>query len=188
MAAALFATQPLLFGHAFINQKDTPFLAFFLISVVVGMHTVDRLPTRRDGQIDRAQESGWRRVRRAWGGASLSGRILLMGYLLVGILLLVELASPDWRAARLTAAALAAQRQGLWVPLQALADTLASGSVEPAGYLVGLSWLHDLGRLILVLAWLALARSSPAGHCPKSEGCWMAQRGDGLCWRGRCWA
>jgi 4-amino-4-deoxy-L-arabinose transferase-like glycosyltransferase len=157
MAAALFATQPLLFGHAFINQKDTPFLAFFLISVAVGMHTVDRLPTRRDGQIDRAQESGWRRVRRAWEGASLSGRILLMGYLLVGILLLVELASPGWRAARLTAAALAAQRQGLWVPLQALADTLASGSVEPAGYLVGLSWLHDLGRLILVLAWLALA-------------------------------
>jgi 4-amino-4-deoxy-L-arabinose transferase-like glycosyltransferase len=157
MAAALFATQPLLFGHAFINQKDTPFMAYFLISVAVGMHAVDRLPARQDGQIGSAQESGWRHVRRAWGIASLPGRILLVGYLLAGILLLVELASPGWRAARLTAAALAAQRQALWVPLQALADTLADGNVDPAGYLIGLSWLHDLGRLILVLAWLAIA-------------------------------
>jgi 4-amino-4-deoxy-L-arabinose transferase-like glycosyltransferase len=157
MAAALFATQPLLFGHAFINQKDTPFMAFFLISVAVGMHAVDRLPARQEGQNGVAQESGWRHVRRAWGSASLPGRILLVSYLLAGVQLLAELALPEWRAARLTAAALAAQRQGLWVPLQALADTLASGNVEPAGYLVGLSWLHDLGRLIVVLAWLALA-------------------------------
>lgn len=36
-ATVLFATQPLLFGHAFINPKDTPFLAFFLLSVWAGV-------------------------------------------------------------------------------------------------------------------------------------------------------
>ncbi|MBL8091783.1 MAG: hypothetical protein JNJ43_15710, partial [Anaerolineales bacterium] len=35
-ATLLFATQPLLWGHAFINPKDTPFLSLFLISIALG--------------------------------------------------------------------------------------------------------------------------------------------------------
>ncbi|HSL29625.1 MAG TPA: hypothetical protein VK900_10530 [Anaerolineales bacterium] len=42
-AAALFAWQPLLWGHAFINPKDPPFLVFFLGSVCLGFEMVDRL-------------------------------------------------------------------------------------------------------------------------------------------------
>ena len=42
-AAALFASQPLLWGHAFINPKDMPFLVFFLGSVWLGLRMVDRL-------------------------------------------------------------------------------------------------------------------------------------------------
>jgi hypothetical protein len=38
----LFATQPLLWGHAFINPKDIPFMAFFLTTVTVGFEMVDR--------------------------------------------------------------------------------------------------------------------------------------------------
>ncbi|MBI5840417.1 MAG: hypothetical protein HZB19_09970 [Chloroflexi bacterium] len=41
-AAALFSTQPLFWGHAFINPKDTPFLVFFLASVCLGFEMVDR--------------------------------------------------------------------------------------------------------------------------------------------------
>jgi hypothetical protein len=41
--AALFAWQPLLWGHAFINPKDPPFLTFFLASVCLGFEMVDRL-------------------------------------------------------------------------------------------------------------------------------------------------
>ena len=33
----LFCSQPLLWGHAFINAKDTPFLASFLLSVALGI-------------------------------------------------------------------------------------------------------------------------------------------------------
>jgi hypothetical protein len=42
-AAALLAWQPLLWGHAFINPKDPPFLVLFLASVCLGFEMVDRL-------------------------------------------------------------------------------------------------------------------------------------------------
>ena len=42
-ATTLFSWQPLLWGHAFINPKDPPFLVFFLASVCLGFEMVDRL-------------------------------------------------------------------------------------------------------------------------------------------------
>jgi hypothetical protein len=42
-AAALFAWQPMLWGHAFINPKDPPFLTFFLASVCLGFEMVDKI-------------------------------------------------------------------------------------------------------------------------------------------------
>ena len=39
----LFSSQPLLWGHAFINPKDIPFMAFFLASIAAGFTMVDRL-------------------------------------------------------------------------------------------------------------------------------------------------
>ena len=41
-ASALFAWQPLLWGHAFINPKDPSFLVFFLGSICLGFEMVDR--------------------------------------------------------------------------------------------------------------------------------------------------
>jgi hypothetical protein len=38
---ALFATQPLLWGHAFINPKDIPFLFAFLGAILFGLEMVD---------------------------------------------------------------------------------------------------------------------------------------------------
>ncbi|HSB03039.1 MAG TPA: hypothetical protein VLE49_20480 [Anaerolineales bacterium] len=42
-ASALFSWQPLLWGHAFLNPKDPPFLVFFLASVCLGFEMVDSL-------------------------------------------------------------------------------------------------------------------------------------------------
>ena len=42
-AAALFAFQPMLWGHAFINPKDVPFLVFLTGSVWLGFRMVDQL-------------------------------------------------------------------------------------------------------------------------------------------------
>ena len=41
-----FSAQPLLFGHAFINPKDMPFLTFFLASVTAGLYLVDAVQAR----------------------------------------------------------------------------------------------------------------------------------------------
>jgi hypothetical protein len=54
----LFETQPLFFGHAFINQKDTPFMAFFALTLVFGL-----------GMVDRFLRTGPNRPRSAFGAA-----------------------------------------------------------------------------------------------------------------------
>ncbi|NWG06392.1 MAG: hypothetical protein HXY35_06855 [Chloroflexi bacterium] len=41
-ASVLFAWQPLLWGHAFINPKDPSFLTFFLGSICLGFEMIDR--------------------------------------------------------------------------------------------------------------------------------------------------
>lgn len=38
----LFVSQPLFWGHAFINPKDLPFMTFFLASIYLGFQMVDR--------------------------------------------------------------------------------------------------------------------------------------------------
>ena len=45
-AAALFALQPLLWGHAFINPKDIPFLTFFLGASLMGVSLAGSSPAR----------------------------------------------------------------------------------------------------------------------------------------------
>lgn len=42
-AALLFLTQPLFWGHAFINPKDMPFTTFFLLSLWLGLCAADYL-------------------------------------------------------------------------------------------------------------------------------------------------
>ena len=42
-SAALFSWQPLLWGHAFINPKDMPFLVFFIGAICFGFEMVDEL-------------------------------------------------------------------------------------------------------------------------------------------------
>lgn len=44
----LFNTQPLIFGHAFINPKDIPFMTFFLSSITVGLYMVDEIQEQAD--------------------------------------------------------------------------------------------------------------------------------------------
>ena len=42
-ATLLFMTQPILWGHAFMNPKDIPFLAFFLLSLFFGFKMTDSI-------------------------------------------------------------------------------------------------------------------------------------------------
>lgn len=56
--ASLFATQPLLFGHAFMNEKDVPFMAFFAVTIALGCRSVRAMQsyTPRSG-MDRSERS-----------------------------------------------------------------------------------------------------------------------------------
>jgi len=83
----LFSTQPLLWGHAFINPKDIPFLAFFLASVTVGIYMVDALPAPINPDASH-QPDKWsiRRLQDEWGRVSSTKKkitsVLIIIYLL----------------------------------------------------------------------------------------------------------
>ncbi len=43
-SALLFASQPLIWGHSFMNPKDLPFMVFFLASIYFGLQMLDASP------------------------------------------------------------------------------------------------------------------------------------------------
>lgn len=51
-ATLLFMTQPVLWGHAFINPKDTPFLSLFLLSLYFGIQAFDKLNQTQSTELD----------------------------------------------------------------------------------------------------------------------------------------
>ncbi|MEN6411088.1 MAG: glycosyltransferase family 39 protein [Anaerolineaceae bacterium] len=67
-ATLLFGTQPLLWGHAFINPKDIPFMAFFLAAFYAGLKFVDRIRTPEPPvqTVEAGDEMRWHRLRRRW--------------------------------------------------------------------------------------------------------------------------
>jgi hypothetical protein len=95
-AYALMATQPLLWGHSFINQKDTPFMALFLASVAAGLLFASR--SLGDGTTDpggpqsvsMAWEAMWRAARQDWRSATRNRKLLLAGMVLAALVAVVE--------------------------------------------------------------------------------------------------
>jgi hypothetical protein len=83
-AALLLATQPLLFGHAFINPKDTPFLGLFAGAMACGMLVVRQLPPAVT--LGPAREF-WRN----WTSIRARVRVSLGVIVVAGLVLAVEL-------------------------------------------------------------------------------------------------
>jgi hypothetical protein len=75
-ATLLYITQPLFWGHAFINPKDIPLLAFFTLSIYLGLKMYDSL---FESGVDSVIES----VSRAWNGLPQRRRHLLIGALIL---------------------------------------------------------------------------------------------------------
>ncbi len=91
-ATLLFGTQPLLWGHAFINPKDIPFMAFFLASVCLGLEMVDHLQAQAlvSGEklsLRSGLAAQYRKLAGEWVSASGRMRRLLisLGLLLVAL-------------------------------------------------------------------------------------------------------
>ena len=58
-ATLLFTTQPVLWGHAFINPKDIPLLSFFLLSLYLGLRMHDLLFGQEVPGILESTSSAW---------------------------------------------------------------------------------------------------------------------------------
>jgi hypothetical protein len=50
-ATAFFAWQPILWGHAFINPKDAPFMVFFIIAIALGFQMVDSFSQKKQENL-----------------------------------------------------------------------------------------------------------------------------------------
>jgi 4-amino-4-deoxy-L-arabinose transferase-like glycosyltransferase len=100
MATLLFASQPMIFGHGFINQKDTPFMGLFLATVAVGLAAADQWSIERPESSEKLTVSGalslrvWRdefsslstRARSIFVGAMLVSALVAIDLLLVGLI------------------------------------------------------------------------------------------------------
>jgi hypothetical protein len=58
-ASALYLTQPVVWGHAFINPKDMPFTTLFILAIYSGFRMVDRLSTMgmRPSRVSNARDA-----------------------------------------------------------------------------------------------------------------------------------
>ena len=84
-AALLFSTQPVLWGHAFINPKDMPFMVFFIAAMFLGFRMVDRL-SPPEAEVTAApgapRPERWRKARRVFQALALIGLALSLAAIL----------------------------------------------------------------------------------------------------------
>lgn len=71
-ATLLFMTQPVFWGHAFINPKDIPLLSLFLLTVYLGISAHDSILGPRPDSV-------FESVSAAWNGLPQRTRLLLIG-------------------------------------------------------------------------------------------------------------
>lgn len=185
MITALFATQPLIFGHGFINQKDTPFMAFFLASVAVGLAVVDRYRKREQDDTAGGRASGHSfqdLVKKDWDRVSKSGKwavVLILVFLLFIITDLLVLGNIfEWMNGVLRQA----YARQAWAPIQGAFDLIAEDAYKSSltSYEIKLSWAYWLFLRfqivigILVLAFLVIKRVFPTS----SQYFWRWNRND----------
>ena len=88
VTALLMLGQPLYFGHAFINQKDIPFLAFFTASIAMGVYATSAIEeqAKRSSNVPHKRNSllhTLATIGAAWRQAPKAARVL---YVLLSVL------------------------------------------------------------------------------------------------------
>ena len=151
MTSALFATQPLLFGHGFINQKDTPFMAMFVLSVVVGMAAVD--------WADRAWASGaGQGQRRGWGEVSSRGRWVAAIYVGLTAAIVLDLVYLGRGLETVKDLVQRAYEGEAWGLVQRVFDVLATDAYKTPLelYLMKVEWVYWMARVVVVLGLVGI--------------------------------
>lgn len=67
-ATLLYSSQPIIWGHAFINPKDLPFTTFFIATIFVGFHFVDQIKGKPEtlSAPDSVESALWKSRRKRW--------------------------------------------------------------------------------------------------------------------------
>ena len=153
-AALLLLTQPVLWGHAWFNPKDMPFLVFFLAALLTGLRLVDALKAMEPAPPLPPEESErrWQRRRRAWQ---------VLAIVLLGLALLIGLFWGGWQA--LLGSLI---QQAYHAPSDSLLGRLFTRLAPNAGQVLVDAYISKaliwLGRLKLGLVGLAALTAVPA--------------------------
>lgn len=98
MATALLASQPVIFGSAFINQKDIPFMSLFLAVIALGLlaggrHAVpaSRGSTGMMGGLKFGLKTHANRIKSDWLVLDQGRRRLLLLGVAIGLLIMLDL-------------------------------------------------------------------------------------------------
>ncbi|MCK5646238.1 MAG: hypothetical protein KAH97_05620 [Anaerolineales bacterium] len=95
LATLLFVTQPLLFGHAFINPKDIPFMAFFSASVAIGLAMVDAHANSHETALRKGPGSeehrGWTDIWQIWKRMNIKQKGLLFTMSVLSLLAILDI-------------------------------------------------------------------------------------------------
>jgi len=172
VTSALFNTQPLLFGHAFINPKDIPFMSLFLLTVSSGLIMVNKL---KDTDKD-INERGFlpvisRSIRQDWFKLKQHQRILcilLIFFHLVGILLLKTLAEQ----VQVTIQSMINKLNFGWAYnfINSLAKTLFNGDIRNGVSIQNVKTVYPYILIFLIIALLLLILVLSILYFPKSFG------------------
>jgi hypothetical protein len=174
----LFETQPVFFGHAFINQKDIPFMGFFAATVVLGICFVDRFRRDRkrvseEEREDPPRSSSWDILRQGWSGDRRRARAALG--LAVGLAVLVPtgrlVANPQLHAL-IEQTIQDAYRGKSWAPVNDLFLRVAenAATVAPEAYVLRANRLTDLATAGATIVMVFVATAVVTRYWPGAHG------------------
>jgi hypothetical protein len=99
-ATILFATQPLIVGHAFINPKDMPFMVFFMAAIYSGLIMADKVISQPVEAAHASLKELPALVRSDWQAVPLEEfrKYRTRLFFLAGVIFLVFLSYPFWES------------------------------------------------------------------------------------------
>jgi hypothetical protein len=173
----LFETQPVFFGHAFINQKDIPFMGFFAAAIVMGIYLVDRFP--RDGKrASQVEQEGTPRsssldiLRRGWFGDRRRARrvVTLAGGLALFVPTL-RLVLNNQLHTGLEQTIQAAYQGQSWAPINELFLRIAenAATLAPEAYVLRASRLTDLATVCASILMVFVATAIAGMFWPEAQ-------------------
>jgi len=154
LTSLLFASQPVLFGHAFINQKDTPFLAAFLAAMALGLWVTDGSRTKPEQNgldpRDTPNPSVLGAFMRGWQALHVRERTLILFLALAGGVVAVDLWWGRTILTGLESILGLAYRGEAWGPLSRLFALVASDAHKTSleAYVAKLDGVFSWARLV----------------------------------------